>query len=376
MYGIKNKPAGNIVFLLFILIILSGCSKLPAVSRDITDFRLVSVIGIDNGEDDKIILTVSAAAEKNPKGDDSKDSKPFTHTMSSLTISRAFSEMDEPGNKRMFLGHNRCALIGEDMAKRGVNGVLDFFTRDAEARLDTALFVVKSGSAEDLLTDGGKTAERLNALEKDPHANYGAVSAVEVSRALGENGSAVIRTLKDAKNGFETDGLAIIKGGKLVGYVDKDETSGYDLLNDGRYRGVLEVKAPDGKAVSLKPGKLRHKYDVEWREDKPVKLKVTVKFKSVLNGSLSKTPVEDEGFLRGLEAAQNEVVRQRTQAIIDKSKELQCEFIGIGEELNRKHPVRFSRISERWGEIWAELPVEIEVCSKVSSGYNVVGAEA
>lgn len=393
----------------FCAILLTGCSGVLSNTRDITDFKLISITGVDAEKGGRLKLTVSAREEPLPNQSGSNGDKPFLLTGSAFTVSRAFDRMESFTDKTMFLGHDRYCLIGEDLAKRGIDCALDFFTRDTNARLDTKLFVVKGETAEKLLTkasgNNAFAADRLSSLEKDTEkrGGPGMTSLVDISGSLEENGSAVIRALElapvtshdssaDSSDGqaegaapnngggerldFEIDGYAVIKDLKLLGYLSGGEAMGYDLLKGGAGSGVLEVSAPDGGQVALRAGKAERALSVKWEGGTPSSLKVKLSFKSAIAETLSRGHIEDAAFLNALAEKQNGMVKEMVQSALDKSKELDCDFCGIGSMINRRHPVKFSKMKDRWSEIWRTLPVEIEVVSRVSSSYGITEPES
>lgn len=374
MRGIRGS------FFLLLVFALTGCSKIMPVSRDITEFKLITIVGVDAEKEGKMKLTLSAKEDKPSDSEQSGDGedKPFLVSEIAATASRAFAKTESETESHLFLGHDHFCLIGEDMAKRDIRDALDFFIRNENARLDTKFLIVKDAEAGELLekysSNTDFAADKLKRLEADTLSNFSITNVVDISNALSKGGSAVVRVLSPQpdKKTFELDGYAVIKDYRLQEFLP--DASGYNLLQGKFYHEAIEVKAADGKAVSLQMEDVKRTLVPKWGADgKPERLLITLDIKSRLAETQSREEVEDEAFLRELAVKQDKVIKERTEKVIKMSKEMKLEFIGIGDALNRREPLKFSKFKDDWDEIWTELPVEVEVRTTVTGSFNVLG---
>src|SRR5690606_37549832 len=78
--------------------------------------------------------------------------EPATTTKAAVgrTVMEAVTRLQEKTSRRLFWAHNGIILIGDDLPRRGVVPVLDFFSRHRQPRL-RAQVVVAPRRAEDLL---------------------------------------------------------------------------------------------------------------------------------------------------------------------------------------------------------------------------------
>lgn len=371
MRGIK------VSFFLLLAFALTGCARIMPVSRDITEFKLITIVGVDAEKEGKLKLTLSAK-EDNPSDSEQSggNDKPFLVSETAATAARAFAKTESETENHLFLGHDHFCLIGEDMAKRDIRDALDFFIRNENARLDTKFLIVKDAEASELLekysSNKDFAADKLKRLEADTLSNFSITNVVDISNALSKGGSAVVRVLSPQpdKKTFELDGYAVIKDYKLQEYLT--DASGYNLLQGKFYQEAVEVEAADGKAVSLQMEDARRTLVPQWSTDgKPSSLLIKLDIKSRLAETQSREDVEEEAFLQELAAKQDKVIKERTEKVIEKSKEMKLEFIGIGDALNRREPLKFSKFKDDWDEIWTELPVEVEVRTTITGSFNV-----
>ena len=113
------------------------------------------------------------------------------------TISAAVLGMQGEGSSYLYFGHVGQLLLGEELARQGVEPALDYILRDVETRLDTALYLVRGGTAGKAITaagEDGSAADRLEALAEDAGLLAGSMP----------------RTVKDALSDLYAQGSALL----------------------------------------------------------------------------------------------------------------------------------------------------------------------
>ncbi|GHV32485.1 hypothetical protein FACS18949_03530 [Clostridia bacterium] len=203
--------------------LLSACVP----SREITDFELVAVVGIDEG----ITLTLAPPAVD----------------ATATTIARAYQNLEGATDKHLFLGDARFVLMGEAAALEGLP--LDFLLREPQARMGARLFIVRGGTANVLITSA-ESPEFLTGKLK----NLGLNSHVSLLDVTENAAHTYIPALSLSDGGFEADGFAVIEDGKLSGFVEEENTLALDII-----RGKFEpsIVGLDGSALMLLSAKLK-----------------------------------------------------------------------------------------------------------------------
>lgn len=145
----------------------------------------------------------------------------------------------------LFFSGTGCILLGEEAAAETARW-LELVARSDSLRLDTSLFIVRSGEAAELVTEAGgeegDITQIMQALisfaEKSGPARI--YTCAEAARSLVENGAALVGAVREGEDASkeggltaELDGYAILGGGgRLMSYVD-----GEDALGIGLYCG-------------------------------------------------------------------------------------------------------------------------------------------
>ena len=122
---------------------------------EVNDLAIVQGVAIDLMPDGLIQVTASVAipARITPPGatgGGGQTGPPTNKSGTGRTVSEAFTRLQEKLSRRLFWGHNSVLLIGEDLAREGIAGALDFYTRNRQPRLSTTL-AVTPGRASDVL---------------------------------------------------------------------------------------------------------------------------------------------------------------------------------------------------------------------------------
>lgn len=141
-----NKP-GNLLRLLLtfplLTLLLSGC----------WDDRELNELGITSGsaydwEDNQwkatyqVINPSSGASGMGSSGGGSTSSPPFlTFTVKGRTIMEAIERTNLTSTREMFFSHSRIAVIGESLARHGINQLIDIFLRKQDARETVYVFI-------------------------------------------------------------------------------------------------------------------------------------------------------------------------------------------------------------------------------------------
>ncbi|MDD3074550.1 MAG: Ger(x)C family spore germination protein, partial [Eubacteriales bacterium] len=141
-----------VLLLIIMLLPLSGCWD----SVELDQLALVLLIGIDTdpmGDGFEVTVHVlNVAAGGTGGGGGSKNiSQTLTLSARGQTLSDATRNLRGRVQGRFSFHHVRVVLIGEDLARKGIQPVLDFLFRAPEIRLTSYLLVCQGTAREKML---------------------------------------------------------------------------------------------------------------------------------------------------------------------------------------------------------------------------------
>lgn len=176
-------------------------------------------------------------------------------------------------SRQLYRGQRRVIVIGEPLAREGINEVLDTYTRDPNISLRTDMFVVKGGTAREFL----KTSYPLETIPVVGVLKENAQTGVRETTGLlnfllsanGEGRSPTLPAIgigstdssktggdhEDQSNakGFRIVGTGILdKDLKLIGFLNMDESRGLYWVTGNLQRLMVTAFVPQEKGyVSL-----------------------------------------------------------------------------------------------------------------------------
>src|SRR5690606_4841487 len=360
--------------------------------------------------------------------DGGQDPPFFVARATGATVAEAVANLEKTVPRQIFLEHVQLLVIGEQLARRGLSPILDFLVRDREIRSDM-LIAVTPGRAASLLGlspplpaipgDAWKTVIR--------NERVAVTSVRNLFLALGEDGMDPFLTAlapapvpeeegdggtgggnggggggsgaggggqggdgAGAVGDMELIGAALFRSDRLVGYLDRDEALGLQLLVSDRPRTVLSVAERDvlaelgtaapapstadngsgggpGSADPM-PGIIALRLT---RSDStlypvgmdPPTLKLQARLITEVVNAASVLDVEDAEVARAVErAAARSVVRQ-VEAALGTMQALNSDAAGLGARFRRRRPAWGRAMRSRWSELFAraQLVYDVEV---------------
>ena len=374
MKGLRLLP------LLILLCLLTGCGGHWIYSdyREIDQLELIRALGLDRRDG-----LITATASTGPIGEE----EPMVITCSAATVTRALRQMQDHTSRRyIFFGHTRHLLLGEDAARQGVDLYLEHVERSVEMRLNTLLYVVCGGTAEELISAAGKEGEGvvalLDSLEKDVQlmSESHVFTCGEVAEMLAERGCGLAAAVslvrqEDVPVGgkpvsVRAEGYAVLKDRRLAGYLDGELARGANLLMEETGEDVLEV--PDGMggwaALRLKGSKAS--YAPEFRDGELRSLRIRVELRCGLEDVQDPLDLYDGDAVLLLEREAETLELGRVCRVLELSREMEADFCGLGDRVRRKAPWRFSRMTGTWEACFPTLPIEVTVACRLTGTYD------
>ncbi len=366
-----------LLFLALSLLPLGGCSGglFFRDQREIDQLVLVQTLGVDRSGK---LYRVSASA-----GEEGE----VLLRSGTVTIRRAMEEMQEyTEQKYVFYGHTRHLLLGETAARSSLRDCLSYVERDGEIRLDTNLFVVQGGTAEDLILRAeraeGNVGDLLEALARDVEilGESHVYSCGEVAEALAEKGcalaAAVILTPSDQDLSGERDtavqgcGYAVLLDSGLCRFLDQNLSRGVNLLT-GETRGDV-VEAPDGAGdwFAARLTGSSASFEPTFSRGELTGLRIRIRVQCSLDEVHSLPDLSSAETIRTLEAGIAGLEQHRVEEVIRISQELGADFCGLGQSARRAAPWRFDGMETPWEEAFPTLPVVAEVTALLQRSYD------
>lgn len=350
--------------------LLGGCWDYLDLERR----GLIMAIGVDSDPENPQGLRMSVElpapatqAEQSTEGQGGRSRKVVMQASGASVIeaaNRLRGEMDREPLWTQVL----ALVVGESVAREGISRVLDASMRYDPLNL-RALLYLTDGEAQPLLEyvpDGHSlTAMVLSSFASQAPFYPEAIrprDLMSIHRDLRELGSAVVPRVTVAGERLHMSGGGVLHAGALVGWLDPEQTAGTNwLLGWIQWAPILFACPghPQGQVVVL-ARLVGHRVDVTLAQGLPrFHVRISIAGRVV---EMARCPLDlaNPRELKQLADAMTGTVRlQAEKALTRAQKELQVDYLRLGEQLRRRYPQVWQALD--WDAVFPETEVDIEV---------------
>ncbi|RJE83637.1 Ger(x)C family spore germination protein [Paenibacillus sp. 1011MAR3C5] len=295
------------------------------------------------------------------------------------SINDAFMNLQQQVSSRLFFGHLRIIVISEEVAKKDMSNINDYFRRNPEVRR-MAWMMVSKGKAFELMNAAPRleriptlylmstldNAIKMGKFPKDYIGQYWSNSSKK-----GQEGFLPFVEIKEQDN-VEIKGLAYFRGEKLVGITKPLEISGFLGLrgiNPAGYRAVILLDSEDLSTSVMTNVTHRHsKINLSVKDGKPY-FQIRVELEANLDEKMSESiALDDPATIAAIERKQEKGSVQFYQNIIKKTQSKGSDIFGFGEMVRAKKPGywhQYIGTKEKWQDMYKETTFDIEVAVRI-----------
>ncbi len=366
-----------ILALLCLLPLLTGCGSLYSQRREVEQLRLMETLGLDPAGTG---VLVSLAAPAGPG-----DAGPLLCSGTGASLSEAMELLrDRSLEARLFCGHLQHIVLGEDYARQGLESLLAAVCRSSDLRLDLPVYLVLGDSARDAMTrcgDGEKgVSDVLNALTGQQESAGGLSTAGRILRDLDRQGASLVRALRpvptaeaeDEARILTPEGFGVLAEGALAGLIGPEDALAAEILTDSLCPCPLVLRDGQGRSATLELQESRLTAEPLWdREGTLEGLELRVELQAAVLELDGFRQAADEDFLRALTARMEGEVARRAQAVLELSRSLQADFLGLGRRLERLAPLRCRGLDRELGPLLPSLELRVSVQGRLLHNNDI-----
>lgn len=375
------------IFMILPVMCLTGCWS----SREINTLAITICIGIDKTENGYLlteqVLNPKAIASQKA----TNESPVVLYTTEGKDIGEMTKRLTKQTSRIIYNTHLRMVVFGEDIAKDGIQDLLDYFARNYEYRTDFDFVVAKNTTAKNILSiltplESIPGMEMYNSLKlsEENWASTKSMRMIALINAIIADGKNPVLTgieisgdeidlnstdaLKQSEQikKLQYTSLAAFKKDKLAGWLNEDESKGYNYIC-GNVTNTAEYGSYGDKAkITFDVINTKSQMKASLINGKPaidVEISVTQNIGTV-EGEFDVTKPENKEIL-------NEISEERIQSLCEQAvyklqNELKTDIFGFGEAIHRKYPKLWEKIKDDWNNEFTELPVNITVRVKTN----------
>lgn len=383
--------------LLILVFFITGCWNY----RELNTMAIVGSIGIDYDEENNMFdVSVQVFNAKNSSASSNSSSEEKStvtyYEQKAKTIHEAFRNMVTELPKKLYIGHLDLVIFGEQLAKKHFTDALDFLFRDSESRKDFQVFVTKDCKASDVLKvltplitiPSASLRETLASLSKfkgfstkityDETLSYVYGTGIEVVLP-------VVQIVGDVKDGENTDnisdtttktrlivdGMSVFKNNLLIGYLNGDESIGYNFIVGSLEKSVLSFPCDDkNNYASIEINKVKSGSKVKFENE--IISNINVDGEAVISEINCQIDLTNQQNILKIQEEANQRIIDLINSALEKSMiTYNSDIFGFGNQLYRKQYFKWEEIKNNWYDYFPNIKTSVTSKIKIINNGSI-----
>ena len=357
--------------------LLSGCWNYVELDQQIN----VSGMALDVGREGKRlhlsveIITVGTGEQ----------SRFESHVLESEgnTVFEAIRELMGVASKRLYFGHCKLLIFGEDLARNGIREYLDLPLRNHELRTTMDIIIAKGGRGRDILGTKGITmtivSYRISDILKESQKSVGCSAMAkdyQVYDGLETKGYAItipafVTEDVDGENEASLCGAGVFDDDRLIGWLTTREAALLSMVNGTYKTGLETIESAESpwKNTTFEVYKAKSATKVSIAADGRVTEHVHIRL--WVNVGEAQTNID---FFDPAQTERNEYALEKNMEhdlnhLADAAQRTyRCDIFGVGEKVGKKDPAAWEKFEPDWKKRFQEVRFEIKVDAVIIGG--------
>lgn len=380
----------KIIASFFILFCLSGCWNY----KELNEYSIVSGVAIDKSGDEYEASVLISNSPKNSSDSNSNESQVVVYSGKGKTIFNALKDIGLVSSKELYFGSFSILILSEDIAKEGLNNVIDFFVRYPNARKNFYVVLSKDCKAKDTLkiitpltsfpsqniTDNVRSTTNLQGIVSsinfndllskilsdgiEPTINY-----IEIIGDEKEGSSQENLEESEPKAYTKLGNLGIIKNDKLVGFANHDESVGINIINNKISEMYLDIDYKDGYVV-IDSTSFSSNIKINLKNNKP-NININLGGEARIIEVKGDVDLEDSKVIEELQKKANKKIKKYVEDAIKLAVKNETDIFGFGKMYYQEFPDYFNKVKKNWNKNLGDINIKIKsnlmLKNKVSS---------
>ena len=345
----------TILILFFIVLIISTLTYGRIRKQIIDDINVVSAIGIDQGEGNKVKGTAVIPVFK---ADKSVENETFQDE--SILARELINVLQHKSADPLVTGGISVALYQEEIARNGITEYVDSLQRDASIGSNLFLGVV-DGSTEEILTSKlgnqgvGRYLERIFEHNSEQEDLPKTILQTFLFRFYTRGMDAYLPYIKLEGNKVKVTGLAIFKEEFMVDIIPEDDLFFFKALVERYAEGTYSIHLKDiDEYASIERITSRRRIDVEEVDGDP-EVNIHVYIQGVLS-EFSGRKTDDKIVSQITKQLEDEIV-QKSEGMLQRFQKINADPVGIGY-MAKSSQRNFDE--KKWKDGYPQVKINVE----------------
>ncbi|MCF6094468.1 Ger(x)C family spore germination protein [Microaerobacter geothermalis] len=290
-------------------------------------------------------------------------------TTTSESVREALKQFQTRIYRIPYYEHLKVIVIGEDLAREGIEEALIPLLRHSEIRLKTKVMIAE-GRGRNVLQIKPMlepvSAIYISRLSEEARfsARFPDIDLGMLSHMFHAKSNMLIPRVRAAHREAKLAGGAIMKKGKWIGWMGEAEVAFHHWVVGEIRGGEIVVECPEGDE-----GHIAYEVDIAKSIIKPmvnsenISFRIKVETEGVLMENTCKNlETLDAKSIEKMEALLRDHLKQGITRTIKKVQtEYKTDIFEFAETLSKREPKVWKKVEKRWIDLFPTVPVEVDV---------------
>lgn len=382
----------KIIFSFILIILMCGCWNY----KELNEYSIITGIAIDKTIDGYRVSTLISNVQKS---DDSDSPKIVVYEGNGESIYEAFKDIGKISPKEIYLNSFSILIISDEVAKDGINNVLDFFLRYSSSRNNFDVVICDSCKASDTLKVltpiASSPSQSISDNLRTTTALQGAIKTVNfdnlISTIITKGIDPTINTIQlignenigETKKNLEFSepvsyiklgNIAIFKGDKLISTASHEESIGINIMENNAKEIYFRIDY-NGDYLIMDTTTFKTSIKTKVNKNIPI-VYIEMNGEARIIETSGNIDLENVDTINNIQAKTNEKLESFVDKAINLSMREKTDILGIGKMFYENHPKYYNNFKYIFDEglekinfvINSNVTINSNVSSKNSLG--------
>lgn len=382
----------RIKFLILLLPLLSGCYNY----RELNELGITTAVSIDYKDNNFYVIAEVINPIKQQDASSSNNSPFVNYNSSSSSLQDAFRKVVLESPRQLYAAQLEIIVLSEEVVNNHLEEVLEYFTRDPEARTEIKIIVAKTEDSTKAITlqtlltslsssniiksldlqskvlgmDYPVTLNELLNMYIDPYLEVVLPSMTLYGNyEIGDEKENI--TTSSPKAIVKIDGSTITKDNKILGYLDLEESKILNLINGKLKETIIKMNYYDGYII-FEPNRIKVSRELDIKNN-IIKINISgySKTKEIQSNINAKDPKEIEKLNKALNMELEKKITDTFNSIREK---YDTDVFGFQELYYRTNYKYFKENCTNWYEdIYPKIKLEVKANVRLYEKGSTLG---
>lgn len=369
------------ILVIITTLLLTGCYD----NKELNNIAILSAVEI-NKIDNNFIINAQIVNPQSPDKTTNIQAPFIVYTGKGKSIQEAFRNIKLNSSRYLYPDHLQVIIINENIAKKDVTEILDFFLRDPSIRTE---FNVLIGRNDNILTvttpiDEISSSSIVDTL-KTNNKYLGVTNLITLNEmaimTLNPNIEVILPSIKLENENTETDkedntkstkvssmyelsGLAIFKDNKLLDYLSNDQSISYNIIKNHVENSIITYECDKNKYLTVELITSKSKL-----KTKNEKIDINIDLSGTINESSCNIKLNNEKDLQNIEKKLEIYLETKlTNDVNFIRNKYNSDVFGFLDEIYKHDYNTYLKVKDNWYQsTYKDIPINIK------TKLNIVG---